>query len=152
MPQWDNYTQKSTPEDSDTLMIKDTTAGANKRTPFSGVWNWIVTKLANAVISQLETSNKTVIGSLNELNSKSDNKIQFNEIEVSIDTKINEIYSTNGAIDISNAFPSAKRIIALGGRSPGSNYVCNATVEGNAVLYCNAKYSGSYKVLLIGIY
>lgn len=72
MAQWDEYTQKSTPEDADTLMIKDTAAGANKRTPFSGVWNWIVTKLTNAVISQLETSNKTVIGSLNELNSKSE--------------------------------------------------------------------------------
>ena len=71
MAQWDEYTQKSTPEDADTLMIKDTAAGANKRTPFSGVWNWILNKLANAVITQLETSNKTVIGSINELNSKS---------------------------------------------------------------------------------
>lgn len=70
MAQWDEYTQKSTPEDADTLMIKDTAAGANKRTPFSGVWNWILNKLANAVIAQLETNDKTIIGSLNELNSK----------------------------------------------------------------------------------
>ena len=71
MAGWDSYTQKSTPADADTLMIKDTSGGANKRTPFSGVWNWILTKLTNAVISQLETTNKSIIPAINELNSKS---------------------------------------------------------------------------------
>ena len=71
MATWDSYTQKSTPADNDTLMIKDTSGGANKRTPFSGVWNWILTKLTNAVISQLETTNKSIIPAINELNSKS---------------------------------------------------------------------------------
>ena len=71
MANWDSYTQKSTPKDNDTLMIKDTDGGANKRTPFSGVWNWIVKKLASAVISQLETTNKSIIPAINELNSKS---------------------------------------------------------------------------------
>lgn len=70
MATWDSYTQKSTPADNDTLMIKDTSGGANKRTPFSGVWNWILTKLTNAVISQLETTNKSIIPAINELNSK----------------------------------------------------------------------------------
>lgn len=71
MAGWDSYTQKSTPADADTLMIKDTSGGANKRTPFSGVWNWIVSKLASAVISQLETTKKSIIPAINELNSKS---------------------------------------------------------------------------------
>lgn len=70
MATWDSYTQKATPEDNDTLMIKDTAGGANQRTPFSGVWNWIVKKLASAVISQLETTNKSIIPAINELNSK----------------------------------------------------------------------------------
>ena len=35
---------------------------------------------------------------------------------------------------------------------PGYNYVCIATVENNAAMYCNAKYAGTYKVLLVGIY
>ena len=68
MANWDNYTQKSAPEDADTLMIKDTAGAANKRTPFSGVWNWIVSKLTSAVISQLETTNKSIIPAINELN------------------------------------------------------------------------------------
>lgn len=69
MANWDSYTQKTTPADADTLMIKDTAGGANKRTPFSGVWNWIVGKLTSAVISQLETTNKSIVPAINELNS-----------------------------------------------------------------------------------
>ena len=70
MATWDSYTQKSTPEDNDTLMIKDTAGAANKRTPFSGVWNWIVNKLTSAVISNLQTNSKSIIPAINELNSK----------------------------------------------------------------------------------
>ena len=73
MPAWDDYTLKNKPEDGDTLMIKDNSATnkANKRTKFSGLWDWIVDKLAAAVISNLTTSNKTVIGALNELKKSS---------------------------------------------------------------------------------
>lgn len=69
MAKFNEYTQKATPADNDTMMIYDATAKANKLSPFSGIWNWIVGKLTNAVISNLQTSNKSVIGALNELNS-----------------------------------------------------------------------------------
>lgn len=67
MGKFNEYSQKATPADNDTLMIYDATAKANKLSPFSGIWNWIVGKLTNAVISNLQTSNKTVVGALNEL-------------------------------------------------------------------------------------
>ena len=70
MGKFNEYTQKATPEDADSLMIYDAAAKANKLSPFSGIWNWIVGKLTNAVISNLQTSNKTVVGALNELYSK----------------------------------------------------------------------------------
>lgn len=69
MGKFNEYSQKATPEDADSLMIYDAAAKANKLSPFSGIWNWIVEKLTNAVISNLQTSNQTVIGALNELNS-----------------------------------------------------------------------------------
>lgn len=69
MGKFNEYSQKATPADNDTLMIYDATSKANKLSPFSGIWNWIVGKLTNAVISNLQTSNKSVIGALNELNS-----------------------------------------------------------------------------------
>lgn len=71
MPKFDDYTQKTTPEDNDIALILDKTANVNKKTPFSGVWNWIVSKLTSAVISQLETTNKSIVPAINELNSKS---------------------------------------------------------------------------------
>lgn len=70
MGKFNEYSQKATPEDADSLMIYDAAAKANKLSPFSGIWNWIVVKLTNAVISNLQTNNKSVVGALNELNSK----------------------------------------------------------------------------------
>lgn len=69
MGKFNEYTQKAIPEDADTLMIYDAASKANKLSPFSGIWNWIVIKLTNAVISNLQTNNKTVLGAINELNS-----------------------------------------------------------------------------------
>lgn len=69
MGKFNEYSQKATPADNDTLMIYDATSKANKLSPFSGIWNWIVEKLTNAVISNLQTSNQTVLGAINELNS-----------------------------------------------------------------------------------
>ena len=69
MGKFNEYTQKAIPEDADTLMIYDAATKANKLSPFSGIWNWIVEKLTNAAISNLQTNNKSVVGALNELNS-----------------------------------------------------------------------------------
>lgn len=70
MANWKGYTTKSAVEDTDELMIADATANVNKRTPLSILWNWIVGKLTSAVIANLETNSKSVVGALNELNSK----------------------------------------------------------------------------------
>lgn len=70
MGKFNEYTQKATPADNDTMMIYDATSKSNKLSPFSGIWNWIVGKLTNAVISNLSTNNKTVLVAINELNSK----------------------------------------------------------------------------------
>lgn len=87
MGKFNEYTQKATPADNDTLMIYDATSKANKLSPFSGIWNWIVGKLTNAVISNLQTSNQTVLGAINELNSK----IMIKDI---YDTDVEKYFST----------------------------------------------------------
>ena len=68
MGKFNEYSQKATPADNDTLMIYDATSKSNKLSPFSGIWNWIVEKLTNAVISNLQTNNQTVLGAINEVN------------------------------------------------------------------------------------
>lgn len=75
MAKFNEYPSKATPEDADTLMLYDTATKSNKLSPFSGIWNWMVGKLTNAVISNLQTNNKTVLGAINELNSNP--KAQF---------------------------------------------------------------------------
>ena len=66
----DGYTIKKKPSDDDEAMILSTSEKANKRIKFSGIWDWIVDKMANAVVSKLTTTDKTVLGAINELNSK----------------------------------------------------------------------------------
>lgn len=96
MGKFNEYTQKATPADNDTMMIYDATSKSNKLSPFSGIWNWIVEKLTNAVISNLQTSNQTVLGAINELNSKA-SKTAFNG-------NISRITFRSGSVGINNAY------------------------------------------------
>jgi hypothetical protein len=68
MPKWTEYTSKDTLADNDEVMLYDATARANKRGLMSKFWDYVVDKMSTAVISKLETENKTVIGALNYLN------------------------------------------------------------------------------------
>lgn len=68
---WKNYTQKDTTLlDNDEVMLLDSTDEKNKRGLMSKFWDYVVDKMATAVISKLETNNKTIIGAINALNGK----------------------------------------------------------------------------------
>lgn len=71
MPKWTEYTSKNTLADNDEVMLYDATGKANKRGLMSKFWDYVVDKMSTAVISKLETKNKTVIGAINALNSES---------------------------------------------------------------------------------
>lgn len=68
--EWKSYTTKETLKDNDELMILDKDANANKRTLMDKIWDYVVDKMTTAVIAKLGTTNKTLIGAVNELNSK----------------------------------------------------------------------------------
>lgn len=70
MPKWTEYTTKDTLADNDEVMLYDATARANKRGLMSKFWDYVVDKMSTAVISKLETNNKTIIGAINALNSE----------------------------------------------------------------------------------
>lgn len=74
MPKWTEYTTKDTLADNDEVMLYDATARANKRGLMSKFWDYVVDKMATAVISKLETNNKTIIGAINALNSETSGK------------------------------------------------------------------------------
>ena len=76
-----SFDQKSAPEDNDLLVEYDASASKVKNVKFGGVWNWIVKKLTSAVINELQTSSKNVVGAINELNS---NRLRSSENIVSV--------------------------------------------------------------------
>lgn len=78
-----SFDQKSAPEDNDLLVEYDAAASKVKNVKFGGVWNWIVKKLTSAVINELQTSSKNVVGAINELNSKA---ITYTDIDIDIST------------------------------------------------------------------
>lgn len=81
MPKWTEYTSKDTLADNDEVMLYDATTRANKRGLMSKFWDYVVDKMSTAVISKLETENKTVIGALNYLYGNSKTKISTIQTE-----------------------------------------------------------------------
>ena len=110
------------------------------------------TLLGDTDISDIEDG--TVTGAIAGLNENLTNKIQYHEIQVEIGNGNNLPGGgfSSGAVDVSNEFPSAKKVVAIGGRRSGTQYVCNATIENNTTMYCNAVSAGVYYVTIIGFY
>lgn len=86
------------------------------------------------------------------MNSKLSNIVQYSEMDVEIGLSLPEGGHSSGAVDVSKSFPSAKKIIAIGGRRSGTNYVCWATIENNKYLYCESASAGIYKVIIMAFY
>lgn len=135
MAKFNEYTVKATPEDADTLMLYDAASKANKLSPFSGIWNWIVGKLTNAVISNLQTSNKSVIGALNELNS--------NTSKLALKENVTDIQAL-----ISKASPGTYILFHLSGTNyTGNDLPIDATYKyGSGIIFY--RNSSSCKIVL----
>ena len=126
MPKFDDYTQKNTPEDNDITLILDKTANVNKKTPFSGIWTWIVNKMTNAVIQNLQTSNKTMIGAINELNSKSNRFYSHERISDSADL-IEELKTYEAGINVVYTNSTTKSL--PNPETPGSALVISCVIN-----------------------
>ena len=91
--EWTKYTTKEALKDNDELMILDTDGKANKRTLMDKIWNYVVDKMTTAVIAKLGTTNKTLIGAVNELNSKTFGRVKViggidvKGIEITVNSK-----------------------------------------------------------------
>lgn len=97
MPKWTEYTSKDTLADNDEVMLYDATARANKRGLMSKFWDYVVDKMATAVISKLETNNKTIIGAINALNGdKVPKKVLNLSDEASASTILNSVNAGDG--------------------------------------------------------
>lgn len=109
---WNNYTEKTaTPVDADEVMVRDSTDGKNKKLLFGTFWKWVAKKLNEATISELQTSNKTIVGALNQLNSES-----FHEFNGNIDL-LSDQYIVVSTADSKGSLPTelvGNRYIIIG--------------------------------------
>jgi hypothetical protein len=97
MPKWTEYTSKDTLADNDEVMLYDATGKANKRGLMSKFWDYVVDKMSTAVISKLETNNKTIIGAINALNGdKVPKKVLNLSDEASASTILNSVSAGDG--------------------------------------------------------
>lgn len=85
MAKFIDYTEKTEPVDTDLALIYDTPAKVNKKFTFGNLWKWIAKKIVSEGISQLETTNKTIPGAINELNSKT--RIKLIDVNMTINDK-----------------------------------------------------------------
>lgn len=107
MPKWTDYTAKTTVADNDEVMTLDTAGKANKRLSLSTLSDWVLGKIADKVFEKLQTNDKTILGAINELNSKVFIKTQ-NLSTFSINIKLNKNIYTSfimyGATSQNNGF------------------------------------------------
>lgn len=85
MAKFTDYTEKTEPVDTDLALIYDTPAKVNKKFTFGNLWKWIAKKIVSEGISQLDTTNKTIPGAINELNSKT--RIKLIDVNMTINGK-----------------------------------------------------------------
>lgn len=85
MAKFTDYTEKTEPVDTDLALIYDTPAKVNKKFTFGNLWKWIAKKIVSEGISQLDTTNKTIPGAINELNSKT--RIKLIDVNITINDK-----------------------------------------------------------------
>ena len=85
MAKFTDYIEKTEPVDTDLALIYDTPAKVNKKFTFGNLWKWIAKKIVSDGISQLDTTNKTIPGAINELNSKT--RIKLIDVNMTINDK-----------------------------------------------------------------
>lgn len=121
MAKFTDYTEKTEPVDTDLALIYDTQAKVNKKFTFGNLWKWIAKKIVSEGISQLETTNKTIPGAINELNS-------------------NSVKSKNNPSDLNSLISNG--VYACGDIESIKNLPSSMTTSGILIVFSNKPYIG----------
>lgn len=135
---WKNYTQKDTAlSDNDEVMLLDSTDEKNKRGLMSKFWDYVVDKMATAVISKLETNNKTIIGAINALNSELSFISKVKDVDIQV---VNEYVYTGLSFTVpkntlfiftAKAFYENSEPLGISTANSDSSYSKNTVIENN---------------------
>lgn len=140
MPKWTDYTIKTEPADNDEVMALDTAGKANKRLGLSALSDWILNKLADKVFQKLKTDDKTVLGAINELNSKTLSALRQVDDNVEDWNNIASpgIYSGNGSTSKNAPIEDAIWINAFVVPSNGNvRYLAAYAITGKGIFFRN---------------
>ena len=141
MPKWTEYTTKDTLADNDEVMLYDATGRANKRGLMSKFWDYVVDKMSTAVISKLETNNKTIIGAINALNSELSFISKVKDVNIQV---VNEYVYTGLSFTVpkntlfiftTKAFYENSEPLGISIANSDSSYSKNTVIENNENKY-----------------
>lgn len=174
---WNNYTEKNVAlTDKDEIMLRDSTDGKNKKSPLGKIWNYMVDKMATAVVSKLETDNKTIIGAINYLYGKSSfiSKVKDVNIQVvneyvytglSFTVPKNTLFIFTAKANYNNSEPlgisildsdsnySQSAIIENSEKYPAIlTYICDKASEDiTYYIWAKYKFTGTNKIIIYGL-
>lgn len=161
MPQYEKITEKETQEVTDNIEFVSVSSGKVGKTPWSNMLDAIKAKIA-AWTFNLTTSNKTLPGALNELNTNNTWKIHKTYLEgkhsVTLPTVFSElhiiVFSVNSR-EITYSFSFIAQELTTNGRSYSNGYgwhivtnsnVCQIQISQTNV-YVKALYNGGENIL-----
>ena len=137
MPKWTEYTSKDTLADNDEVMLYDATGKVNTRGLMSKFWDYVVDKMSTAVISKLETNNKTIIGAINALNSELSFISEVKDVDIQV---VNEYVYTGLSFTVpkntlfiftAKAFYNNSEPLGISIANSDSSYSKNTVIENN---------------------
>jgi hypothetical protein len=137
MPKWTDYTIKTTVADNDEIMTLDTAGKANKRLSLSTLSDWVLGKIADKVFEKLQTNDKTILGAINELNSKA-----------RIDTS--EIYYQDSEVDALGGLDACVKDAVTKNRFPKDGTFFKNFTAGSRYLAVGYRYiDGTYGLIVL---
>lgn len=135
-----NYTDRGTLADTDAFLIND--GVGMKKSVLSKLSDFVLDKIADKVFAKLQTNDKTILGALNELNSKA----QIEDISKSVTTNKDVTVTTASAVNIGNftiiqfeinvlnTIPSKKQLIMNAPtRAPYTNMITGVVIESKSL-------------------
>ena len=135
-----NYTDRGTLADTDAFLINDGTG--MKKSVLSKLSDFVLNKIADKVFEKLQTSNKTILGAINELNSKA----RIEDISKSVTTNEDVTVTTASAVNIGNftiiqfeinvlnTIPSKTQLIMnVPTRAPYTNMITGVVIESKSL-------------------
>ena len=140
-----NYTDRGTLADTDAFMVNDGTG--MKKSVLSKLSDFVLNKIIDKVFAKLQTNDKTILGAINELNSKAPNCTYMSPLVITDANTWNEIATFSFNLWNTSAFTlfcgESICVIGYGHEANSSGYLSRCNVK----RLTNSGFKVGFKVL-----